>query len=281
MSIHSWAMEYVEGKLGGIIQDLYTIEDGVQNYPTIQEIKDVIEKALDITPQEKCKRLQKLRIQKGESIRNFNWRYKKMYNNLPKFYQTFITVEDYEESIIYRPYARSQVITQRCLDLEDAFEEAELAERAEERRNNNNEVIMTTLYNNHPFYYNNNNYTVNPYRQTKTINYNSTFNGRQSYIKKNNFNQRYYKGNADFQNNYNRIHFNNDKVNNYTNNNPITRKESNFSNNNNINETKSTYNNQKTCYRCGQKGHYYNHCLYSFKQLAEMEEKNNNESLKF
>jgi len=46
-----------------------------------------------------------------------------MYNNLPKFYQTFITVEDYEESIIYRPYARSQVITQRCLDLEDSFEE--------------------------------------------------------------------------------------------------------------------------------------------------------------
>jgi len=233
MSIHSWAMECVEGKLRGIIQDLYTIEDGVQNYPTIQEIKDAIEKALDITPQEKCKRLQKLRIQKGESIRNFNWRYKKMYNNLPKFYQTFITVEDYEESIIYRPYARSQVITQRCLDLEDAFEEAELAERAEERRNNNNEVIMTTLYNNHPFYYNNNNYTVNPYRQTKTINYNST------------------------------------------------RKESNFSNNNNINEPKSTYNNQKTCYRCGQKGHYYNHCPYSFKQLAEMEEKNSNESLNF
>jgi len=119
------------------------------------------------------------------------------------------------------------------LDLEDAFEEAELAERAEERRNNNNVVIMTTLYNNHPFYYNNNNYTVNPYRQTKTINYNST------------------------------------------------RKESNFSNNNNINEPKSTYNNQKTCYRCGQKGHYYNHCPYSFKQLAEMEEKNSNESLNF
>ena len=127
------------------------------------------------------------------------------------------------------------------MDLEDAFEEAELAERAEERRNNNNVVIMTTLYNNHPFYYNNNNYTVNPYRQAKTINYNCTFNGRQSYIKKNNFNQRYNKGNDDFRNNYNRIHFNNDIVNNYKNYNLIIRKESNFSNNNNINEPKSTY----------------------------------------
>jgi len=85
MSMHSWAMECVEEKLRGI-QDLYIIEDGFHNYPTIQEIKDAIEKVLEITPQEKCKRLQKLRIQKGESIKYFNWRYKKMYNNLPKFY---------------------------------------------------------------------------------------------------------------------------------------------------------------------------------------------------
>jgi len=92
-SIHSWEIECVEGKLRGVIQDLYTIEDGVHNYPTIHEIKDAIEKALEITPQEKCKRLQKLRIQNGD-IKNFNWRYKKMYN-FPKFYQTFITVEDY------------------------------------------------------------------------------------------------------------------------------------------------------------------------------------------
>ena len=106
-----------------------------------------MEDELEITPHEKCKRLQRMKIRKGESIKNFNWRYKKIYNNPPKIYQVFITVEDYADSIISRPYARSQVITQRCFDLEDAFEEAELAERAEEVGDTTNEAVMITVFN--------------------------------------------------------------------------------------------------------------------------------------
>jgi hypothetical protein len=33
-----------------------------------------------------------------------------------------------------------------------------------------------------------------------------------------------------------------------------------------------------TCYRCGQQGHYYKHCPYSFKQLAEFENQNQGSS---
>ena len=96
-----------------------------------------------------------MKIRRRERIKNFNWRYKKIYNNLPKIYQTFITVEGYADSIIYRPYTRSQVIIQRCFDLEDAFEEAELAERAEEVGDATNEQAMTTIFNSQPFYYKN------------------------------------------------------------------------------------------------------------------------------
>ena len=74
-------MECVEGKLRGILQDLVTTdEEGGKKYPSIDQMKKTIEDALEVTPQEKCKRLQKLRIRKGESIQNFNWRYKKLYN---------------------------------------------------------------------------------------------------------------------------------------------------------------------------------------------------------
>ena len=100
-----------------------------------------------MTPQLKRKRLQKLKIKKNETIKNFNWRYKKLYNNLPRLYQEFITVDDYAESISYRPYARAQVITNQCFDLEEAFEEAKLAERAETNAKNfSSDKDFTTIY---------------------------------------------------------------------------------------------------------------------------------------
>jgi len=154
-SILSWAIECVDGKLKGILQELHTKNEEDDTYPLIEEIKKAIEDELEITPQEKCKRLQRMKIRRRERIKNFNWRYKKIYNNLPKIYQTFITVEGYADSIIYRPYTRSQVIIQRCFDLEDAFEEAELAERAEEVGDATNEQAMTTIFNSQPFYYKN------------------------------------------------------------------------------------------------------------------------------
>ena len=121
--IHIWAMESVEGKLRGVLQDLVTIDkDGKEVYPNVKKIKKTLEEALEVTPQLKGKRLQKLKIRKNETIKNFNWRYKKLFDNLPRLYQEFITVDDYDESISYRPYARAQVITNQCIDLEEAFE---------------------------------------------------------------------------------------------------------------------------------------------------------------
>ena len=148
-SIHTWAMECVEGKLRGVLQDLVQVnEAGEETYPNIEEMKTALEDALEVTPQMKCKRLQRLKIQKNESIKNFNWRYNKLYTSLPSLYRSFITVDDYAESISYRPFARAQVITQQCTDLEEAFEEAELAERAEtsNKGNSSEDTVMATIY---------------------------------------------------------------------------------------------------------------------------------------
>ena len=80
-------------------------------------------------------------------------------------------MDDYVESIRFRPYARSQVITQRCEDLEEAFEEAELAERAEINKTTSRSTatVMTTLFNNNSFYREN----VHPFRKFGSINLNS------------------------------------------------------------------------------------------------------------
>jgi len=145
-SIFIWALECVNGRLRGVVQELEKETEDGKIYPSIKEMKEALEEALRITPQEKCKMLQKLKIQRGETIADFNWRYKKLYDSLPKFCQTFVTVDDYIESIKYRPYIRSQVITQRSEDLEDAFEEAELAERAEQIKTSNKVTVMTTLF---------------------------------------------------------------------------------------------------------------------------------------
>ncbi|KAG4094214.1 hypothetical protein H8356DRAFT_1277304 [Neocallimastix lanati (nom. inval.)] len=95
-------------------------QDEEEEFPSMKKIKEALEEALEITPQDKYKKLQRLKIKRGE-------------------------MEDYTESISYRPFARAQVITQRCVDLEDAFKKAELVERAEERKETN-ETVMSTLY---------------------------------------------------------------------------------------------------------------------------------------
>jgi len=110
-------------------------------------VKKVLEDALELTPQLKWKRLQKIKKKKNEIIKNFNWRYKKLYNNLPRLYQEFITVNDYAKSISYRPYTRAKVTTNQCIDLEEVFEEVELAERAETNAKNfSSDKVFTTIY---------------------------------------------------------------------------------------------------------------------------------------
>ena len=305
-NILTWAIECVDGKLKGTLQELHTKNEEENDiYPSIEEIKKAIENELEITPQEKCKRLQRMKIRRGESIKNFNWRYKKIYNNLPKIYQTFITVEDYADSIIYRPYARSQVITQRCFDLEDAFEEAELAERAEEIGDAANEAVMTTVFNSQPFYYRNN---VHPFKQFNSSIYNKNYNQsynqnhNQNYSRKQLYNS-YNKRNQPNYQNYNEFNefqhgFSNPKIANnkrtynqeeYEQKNNLVNIKQNFDDtrlNNEFTNNETNQNRKKiitkkspiTCYRCGQQGHYYKHCPCSFKQLAEFENQNQGSS---
>ena len=50
-------------------------------------------------------------------------------------------------TLSYKPYAREQVITNQCVDLEEAFEEAELAERAEPKvKVSSSYKVFTTIY---------------------------------------------------------------------------------------------------------------------------------------
>ena len=260
-SVYTWALESVDGKLRGAIQELH--EEDSQEYPSIKEIKKVLEEKLRITPQEKCKRLQQLRIQKGESISNFNWRYKKLYDSLSKFYQTFITVDDYVESIKFRPYARSQVITQRCEDLEEAFEEAELAERAEINKTSSRSTatVMTTLFNNNSFYREN----VHPFRKFGSTNLISYY-----YSQNHNRNPRNDSAkDSDYRRKIHNVQ-SNPLINDLPNSSSYE-KNMKFHNLPNTSIKRST-----VCYRCGLQGHYYRHCPYSFKELAEMEERKQN-----
>ena len=148
--IFAWAKECVQGRLKGVIDDLKEEEDGIIKYPSVDEIKESIEKYLNITPQEKCFNLKALRIRRGESIKDFNWRYNNYYKNLKQDFKQFITINDYADSIASRPFIRTHVITAKPEDIEKALEIAELAETAIETPNRNNNIVMFIVKNRSP-----------------------------------------------------------------------------------------------------------------------------------
>jgi len=47
--------------------------------PTLKEIQDTIEEYLHITENDKCSVLKSLKINKDESLKKFNYKYKKLY----------------------------------------------------------------------------------------------------------------------------------------------------------------------------------------------------------
>ena len=100
--------------------------------PGIDEMKTAIEDYLEVTQQEKCFNLKGLKIRITETIRDFNWRYKNLYNPLNPESKEFITIIDYCNSISSRPFARTQVITSQPDTLEEALQIAKLAENATE-----------------------------------------------------------------------------------------------------------------------------------------------------
>jgi len=272
ISVHTWAMECVEGKLRGALQDLAPEEEtDEKGYPSIERMKKTLEDVLEVTPQMKCKRLQKLKIQRGETIQNFNWRYKKLFNNLPVLYKTFITVEDYAESISSRPFARAQVITQQCVDLDDAFEEAELAEKAETFGNKNGTgvPVMATLSERIKNSNQGDLHQSHPFKQFGTHRYQS--------FKSNNSSERYpsnvrrdqpsleqdnYKANQSGYTNGNSRCYKCKQFGHITRNCPYTYKE--------LAEMEGEVNTR--CYKCNQLGHIIRNCPYSYKELAKMEE---------
>ena len=206
-------------------------------YPSITDIKTAIEKFLDITPQEKCFNLKSLKIQKGESIKDFNWRYGKLYGSLTPESQAFITINDYTDSLLSRPYARKEVITSQ--PLEEAFKIAELAETASEMPNRNRNVVMFTntywglnsIFPNNYNNYNNRNYNnpntydYNNYRSNYNYYNNNNYNKKNSYNHSNNYNNNYRNSYNNYYNSINNRkinHFRNgyNSGNNYNNNNP-------------------------------------------------------------
>lgn len=251
--IYVWVKESLQGRLKETAESLYDSKnDGTHEgivYPSLKEIKEAVEEYLQITPQEKCNKVKSLKIDRNESIKDFNWRYRKVYNNLSDDMKGFIVVKDYLTSIQTRPYACAQIITTVDTDnLTQAFKVAELAESVEEmnakilprKGNSSGSQVMNSFY-----------------KQRKD-------NGYPGEVSMSYFVPPY-RVNNNFQG-YNR--------NNITENNNSFGHNGSYKGKRNFNKS-----NNVVCYKCNQKGHMVYNCPYSYKQLAEMEENNNNHGL--
>jgi len=136
--IFTWAKEAVEEDIQGVLNSLITKRGSEIKYPTKKEIQEAIEEYLKITESEKCSILKSLKISNVETIKKFNYRYKKLYNKLSQEYRKLVTVKDYTNSISSRVFACSRVIVAECENVTEAFKIAEIAEDAEK------EIISNT-----------------------------------------------------------------------------------------------------------------------------------------
>ncbi|ORX46932.1 hypothetical protein BCR36DRAFT_455395, partial [Piromyces finnis] len=207
-------------------------------------------------PQEKCFNVKSLKIRRGESIKDFNWRYGNLYKNLNVGSQLFITVKDYTNSIISRPFFRTQLITAQPKDIEAAFKVAELAESATEvPQNNYPNNFNTNNYNNYNNNYNNYQGDQNAYNNgyNKYPNNSNTFsNNNYSNMEEN----KSYQNSNNYSNNANKMNTTTNKVNQTT---PQSQ----------VNMFNQSQRNK--CFRCQKVGHKMQDCKYTFQELAEME----------
>ncbi|ORX41864.1 hypothetical protein BCR36DRAFT_309628, partial [Piromyces finnis] len=135
--IFIWAKEAVDCDIKEVLNSLVKRRNNEMHYPKFKEIQVAIEEYLEITPNEKCSNLKLLKIRDNETIKNFNYRYLKLYYHLDHDYMRLISVEDYLNAIKTRVYPHSQVIISECETLTEAFKVAERAEKAEKKTMNN------------------------------------------------------------------------------------------------------------------------------------------------
>lgn len=253
--VFTWAKEAVEEDIQGVLNSLKTKKGNEIRYPKLNEIQDAIEKYMHITEGDKCAILKSLRINNGETVKKFNYRYKKLYHKLSIEYRRLISVKDYTTAISSRVFACSRVMTAECETLTEAFKIAEVAEEAEKEiisnstpiTNNIGTPIMITqnsINNNpllqHPFYGD-----LQTRQQYINYNMNAYNNGRNEFrpsYKWNNRNNRRNLWNNSNNNNYNNYNHNINMNNNMYPNNTFNQY-SNFTNNNNTIPNNSMYNN--------------------------------------
>jgi len=248
-----------------------------------------------------------MNIAEEETIKKFNYRYRRYYHNLNREYQKLITVKEYQEAISSRIFPCSQVALARVTDLQEAYRIAELAEKTEneiKEKNENNgprarqglkNISMFTQNNNymmgHPFYrvFINEEVSYPMYNGFNRMN--NTGNRRNLNSNPSRYNNRSFATN--FKENYDvrRNYIGNPYNNNNNNFKRVFHKELKREDQiipNNSAEKKVSGDPEKEegtngtvrrsfppscCHRCGEKRHKAQDCQYTYKQLAEIEEK--------
>ncbi len=193
--IFTWAKEAVEEDIQGTLNSLIARRGDEIRYPTFKEIQNAIEEHMHITESDKCSVLKSLQINDEESLKKFNYRYKKLYNKLSLEYRRLISIKDYTNAISSRVFPCSRVMIAECETINEAFKIAEVAEEAEKEitnanqkndiNNMRNHIMFTqsqpnmSLLMNHPFY---ENLQIN--QLPKNNNMNNTFMGGNNWNSK-------------------------------------------------------------------------------------------------
>jgi len=262
--VFTWVLAAVEDDVKDVIRVLATRRSGEERYPKFSEIQKAVEEYLEITEGDKWAILRNLEIAEGESLKQFNHRYKKLYHNLSRDYQKLITVKEYKEAISSRIFPCSQVSISKVDTLKEAYEVAELAETTEreiqernensqtKRRRNTKNVSMVTQTGNilstHPIY--------RSLRREEEGDYSHQVQNYRSYpYKYQGFNKNYASGKSAQAKKES-----------------IPKRVTLATNDQEVGGASSRKPSSFKCFRCNQLGHKSSECPYSFKELAEMEE---------
>ena len=314
--IFTWVKEAVEEDVQGALNSLVVRRGDEMRYPTFKEIQNAIEVHLNITENDKCAVLKSLQINPDETIKKFNYRYKKLYNKLSLEYRRLISVKDYTTAISSRVFPCSRVMIAECDTINEACKIAEVAEEAEKEINNinqrnetinmRNHIMFTqnqpdnSLLMRHPFYENlqlnqlstNNNNNIfqggnnlnYKFKQWNNNNNNSFRNSNYANRMSNPYNNSYYylNNNDDIthMNNGNLINRYNNRLNynNFLNNNNINQ----YMNNNNKNNRSNMSNNQlANDIRDTRNNHYLTNNEYDNQRLNSKKINSNNRTQSF